>query len=62
MRAWGSLAVARARWTLQRRARFPRIAFHPQDLDHRATAGALGPTLDRWLARHRPIAYSALPA
>jgi uncharacterized protein len=62
MRAWGSLAVAGARWTLQRRTPFPRIAFHPQDLDHRATAGALGPTLDRWLVRHRPIAYSALPA
>ena len=61
-RAWGSVAVARARWILQRRAHFPRIAFHPQDLDHAATAAALGPTLDRWLARHAPISYSALRA
>lgn len=62
LRAWGSLAVARARWTLQRRAAYPRIALHPQDLEHPATAAALGPTLDRWLARHRPISYRALPA
>jgi predicted deacetylase len=62
VRAWGSVAVARARWTLQRRAPLPRIAFHPQDLGHPATAAALGPTLDRWLARHRPIPYTALRA
>jgi predicted deacetylase len=61
-RAWGSVAVARARWMLQGRAPLPRIAFHPQDLAHPATAAALGPTLDRWLGRHRPIAYSALRA
>jgi predicted deacetylase len=62
VRAWGSVAVARARWTLQGRAPLPRIAFHPQDLGHPATAAALGPTLDRWLARHRPISYTALRA
>jgi hypothetical protein len=61
-RAWSSVAVARARWTLQGRARLPRLAFHPQDLDHPATAAALGPTLDRWLARHASIPYSALKA
>jgi predicted deacetylase len=61
-RAWASVAVARARWTLQHRAAYPRIALHPQDLGHPATAAALGPTLDRWLARHRPISYSALRA
>ena len=60
MRAWGSVAVARARWWMQRGAEHPRIAFHPQDLEHPATAAALGPTLDRWLGRHRPITYSAL--
>jgi uncharacterized protein len=60
VRAWGSVAVARARWTLQGRAPLPRIALHPQDLGHPATAAALGPTLDRWLARHRPIPYTAL--
>jgi uncharacterized protein len=61
-RAWGSVAVARARWMLQGRARFPRLAFHPQDLGHPATAAALGPTLDLWLGRHAPIPYSALKA
>lgn len=60
VRAWGSVAVARARWVLQRRAELPRLAFHPQDLAHSATAGDLAPTLTRWLARHPPITYSAL--
>lgn len=60
VRAWGSVAVARARWTLQGRAPYPRIAFHPQDLEHPVTASALAPTLDRWLARHRAITYAAL--
>jgi predicted deacetylase len=59
-RAWGSVAVARARWTFQGRAPLARIALHPQDLSHRATAASLGPTLDRWLTHHRPITYSAL--
>jgi len=59
-RAWGSVAVARARWTLQGAARHPRIALHPQDLGHPVTAASIGPTLDRWLARHAPISYTAL--
>jgi predicted deacetylase len=60
LRAWGSVAVARARWTFQGGAPLARIALHPQDLSHRATAASLGRTLDRWLTRHRPITYSAL--
>ncbi len=60
--AWGSVLVAHGRWALQSWARFPRLALHPQDLGHRATAAALGPTLDRWLARHPPISYTALQA
>jgi predicted deacetylase len=60
VRAWGSVAVARARWTLQGGAPLARIALHPQDLEHTATAAAIGPTLDRWLARHRPLTYTAL--
>lgn len=60
VRAWGSVVVARARWTLQGAASHPRIALHPQDLGHPATAAAIGPTLDRWLARHAPISYTAL--
>lgn len=62
LRAVGSVAVARARWALQGRAPLPRIAFHPQDLGHPATAAALGPTLDCWLLRHAPISYTALQA
>jgi hypothetical protein len=60
VRAWLSVAVARARWTLQGRAPLARIALHPQDLAHPATAAAIGPTLDRWLARHPPVTYGAL--
>jgi hypothetical protein len=59
-RAWSSLVIAEARWPLQRGARIPRIALHPQDLRHPATAAALGPTLDRWIARHPPVTYGAL--
>jgi predicted deacetylase len=60
--AWGSVLIAHGRWALQGRAPFPRLALHPQDLGHRATAAALGPALDRWLARHSPISYTALQA
>jgi len=62
LRARGSVAVAGARWALQRQARFPRIALHPQDLGHHLTAAAIGPTLDRWRARHAPGTYAALPS
>jgi predicted deacetylase len=60
LRPWGSVVVARGRWRLQRQAPYPRLAFHPQDLDHRAVAAELGPTLGRWLTRHQPISYEAL--
>lgn len=59
-RAWGSVVVARGRWLLQRRAPYPRIAFHPQDYAHPRTARDLPATLERWLTRHRPLSYSAL--
>ncbi len=62
VRAWGSVAVARGRWALQRRALYPRIAFHPQDYAHPRTTRDLPATLDRWLTRHRPIGYAALRA
>ena len=60
VRAWGSVLVARGRWALQRRAHYPRVAFHPQDYDHPRTTRDLPITLDRWLARHRPVPYAAL--
>jgi uncharacterized protein len=56
-RAWGSVAVAAARTAFQRRARFPRIALHPRDLTHRATAASIVRTLDNWLSRHSPGRY-----
>jgi predicted deacetylase len=58
LRAIGSVAVARGRWVLQRRARLPRLALHPQDLSRPATARSLEVTLERWLARHRPAGYA----
>jgi predicted deacetylase len=60
VRAWGSAAVARARWTLQRRTPLLRLALHPQDLAHPATARSLVVSLDRWLTVHRAISYSTL--
>jgi len=60
VRACGSVAVARGRWLLQRRARYPRIAFHPQDYAHSLTARDLPATLDRWLTRHPPISYAVM--
>jgi predicted deacetylase len=59
-RAWGSAAVARARWMLQRRQPLLRVALHPQDLAHPATARSLGVNLDRWLTVHQPISYFSL--
>jgi predicted deacetylase len=61
-RAWGSVGVAATRSLLQRRARFPRIALHPGDLDHPATARSVVETLDRWLRRHAPGSYADLQA
>jgi predicted deacetylase len=59
-RAWGSVIIAQGRSVLQRRARVPRIALHPGDLDHPATARSLAHTLDRWLTWHRPGRYTEL--
>jgi uncharacterized protein len=59
-RAWGSVAVARARWLLQRNTSCPRIAFHPGDLQHPAVSASLGPTLSRWVGRHAPGRYADL--
>jgi predicted deacetylase len=59
-RAWTSVAVSEARWRFQLDARFPRIALHPQDLTHPATARSLRPSLERWLRVHRPMSYGEL--
>ena len=58
LRAWGSSAVASARWRLQRNSAWPRLALHPQDLDHPATARSLAGALDRW-CEHRTVGHYA---
>lgn len=59
-RAYGSLAQAQLRWTLQRSASIVRIALHPADLDHPATAGSVERTLDLWLSAYPAQGYAAL--
>jgi predicted deacetylase len=59
-RAWISVAVAGARWCLQRRTQCPRIALHPQDLQHRTVRRSQAGTLQRWLSRHPPARYADL--
>ncbi len=59
-RAYGSLAQAQLRWLLQRGASVVRIALHPADLDHPATAGSVERTLDRWLTAYPAASYASL--
>lgn len=60
MQAYGSAAVAAVRWRVQRRARHLRLAFHPADLDHPATARSAATALDRWLADRPASRYTDL--
>lgn len=62
IRAWGSVAVAAARWLLQGGCKWPRVALHPGDLEHHATARSIGCSLDRWLKQHPPGRYAELSA
>jgi predicted deacetylase len=62
LRAWGSAAVAAARWRLQRGSAWPRLALHPQDLDHGVTARSLARALDLWIGRHSTGRYADLCA
>ena len=59
-RAWASVGVAAARWQLQRGAGCVRIAYHPSDLDHPATARSAMRELDRWLGAGDLSRYAAL--
>ncbi len=59
-RAYGSLVQAELRWRLQRNARAVRIALHPADLDHPATAASVERELDRWLAIGAAVGYGSL--
>jgi uncharacterized protein len=60
VRAWGSALVADARWRLQRNARWPRLALHPQDLDHPATLRSVERAVHRWSRHHRIGRYAEL--
>jgi predicted deacetylase len=62
LRVYASVGVARVRTAVQRRARYARIALHPGDLEHPATARSLVQTLDRWLQEHSPASYADLLA
>jgi predicted deacetylase len=61
-RAVASVAVAAGRWRLQRRARLVRVALHPLDLSHPATANSLVHSLDCWLSSRRTTTYGVLSA
>ena len=59
-RARASAMVADARWRTQRGATVMRIAFHPSDLDHPASARSATGTLERWLGDRTPTRYTDL--
>lgn len=58
LRARGSALVAAARWRFQRGAPVIRLALHPADLRHPATARSVERALDLWPGAH-PIARYA---
>ena len=60
VRANLSAAVAEWRWWAQRSHPLVRIAYHPSDLDHPATARSAATILDRWLTVSRPARYAEL--
>ena len=59
-RARMSAGVASFASWRHRRHWLVRIALHPSDLGHPATAASIETTLDYWLARRTPWTYSAL--
>jgi predicted deacetylase len=58
-RAYGSLLQAKLRWMLQRGNSVVRIALHPADLDHPATAASVERTLDLWVGAYGSTGYSS---
>jgi hypothetical protein len=59
-RAYGSVVQERMRWALQRSAPVVRIALHPADLDHPATARSVVRGLDTWLGERKQTRYCEL--
>lgn len=60
LRAYGSVIQERLRWALQRSAPVMRLALHPADLDHPATARSVERSLDAWLGERAQTQYSDL--
>jgi len=61
-RAWGSVLVAAGRWHLQRSAPVMRVALHPMDLSHPATAASVEGALRRWIGTRTVGRYASLAA
>ncbi len=60
VRAYGSVLFERLRWWLQRGKPVVRIALHPGDLAHPATASSMERGLDAWLSTRRQTFYRGL--
>ncbi|HVB30793.1 MAG TPA: DUF2334 domain-containing protein [Gemmatimonadaceae bacterium] len=60
LRAHASAAIAGARWMAERHCWVTRVALHPSDLQHRATAESIVIHLDRWLQVRRQFHYARL--
>jgi predicted deacetylase len=61
VRAYGSVLFERLRWWSQRGERVMRIALHPGDLAHPATAASIERGLDAWLSVRKQTVYAGLP-
>jgi predicted deacetylase len=59
-RAYGSVLFERLRWWSQRGARVMRIALHPGDLAHPATAASIERGLDAWLSVRKQTFYGRI--
>jgi len=60
VRAYGSVLFERLRWWTQRGEQVVRLALHPGDLAHSATAASLERGLDAWLSVRRQTFYRVL--
>ena len=59
-RAWASVGLNAWRFHVQRDAPVVRVAFHPADLDHPATAASTTRELARWAAAGTVVGYATL--
>jgi uncharacterized protein len=60
VRAYGSVLFERLRWWFQRGERVMRLALHPGDLAHPATAASIERGLDAWLSVRKQTFYRTL--